>query len=151
MSVLSSTSVEKAAGMLTCTRQSRNDANIRSFRAMSGPPPLTLMSETKSTALVFGPEAMAQQFVVDVLRLRRIAQPCERRAAAPDVAAALGHHVQEHAAGRHGDVVRAGRDLDVLEGVEVVVEAGRANGGGVADVDAVEVLRVLRAVVPRAL
>ncbi len=54
MSVLSRTSVEKAAGTFTCTRQSRNDANIRSLRAMSGPPPLTLMSDTKSTALVSG-------------------------------------------------------------------------------------------------
>ena len=54
MSVLSSTSVENAAGVLTCTRQSRNDANMRSFLAMIGPPPLTLMSETKSTELVSG-------------------------------------------------------------------------------------------------
>ncbi len=54
MSVLSSTSVEKAAGTLTCTRQSRNDVNIRSLFRMSGPPALTFTSETKSTALVVG-------------------------------------------------------------------------------------------------
>ena len=66
-------------------------------------------------------------------------------AAAPALAAALGHHVEEHAAGRHGDVVRAGRDLDVVERVEVVVEARRANRRRIADVDAVQVARVLRA------
>ena len=54
MSVLSSTSVENAAGTLTCTRQSRNDPKMRSLRAMIGPPPLMLMSDTKSTALVSG-------------------------------------------------------------------------------------------------
>ena len=145
MSVLSSTSAENAAGTLTCTRQSRNDANIRSLRSMSGPPPLTLMSDTKSTELVSGRNPKRRRSVVDVLRLRRVAQPGERAAAVPHVRAALGHHVEEHAARRHGDVVRAGRDLDVLERVEVVVEARRANRRRVADVDAVQILRVLRA------
>ena len=54
MSVLSSTSDEKAAGVLTWTRQSRNDANMRSFPAIKGPPPLMLTSETKSTLLACG-------------------------------------------------------------------------------------------------
>ena len=36
MSVLSSTSVENAAGTFTCTRQSRNDLKIRSLRATTG-------------------------------------------------------------------------------------------------------------------
>ncbi len=74
-----------------------------------------------------------------------VAQPRRGDAALPRLAAALGDHVQEHAARRHRDVVRAGRDLDVVEGVEVVVEAGRADGRRVADVDAVQVARVLRA------
>ena len=52
-------------------------------------------------------EAVAQQVVVDVLGLRRIPQPRAGEAAAPLLAAGLGHHVQEHAARRHGDVVRA--------------------------------------------
>ena len=112
---------------------------MRSFLAITGPPPLMLMSDTKSTRVGLGTEAVAQQLVVDVLRLRGIAQPGERGAAAPVLAAALGHHVQEHAARRHGDVVRAGRDLDVVERVEVVVEAGRADRRRIADVDAVQV------------
>ena len=61
------------------------------------------------------------------------------------LAAALGHHVEEHAARRHGDVVRAGRDLDVVERVEVVIEAGGADRRRIADVDAVQVAGVLRA------
>jgi hypothetical protein len=54
MFVWSSTSVENAAGTLTCTRQSRNDPKNRSFLAMRGPPPLMLASDTKSTELVSG-------------------------------------------------------------------------------------------------
>jgi hypothetical protein len=47
--------------------------------------------------------------------------------------------------------VGPGRDLNVLERIEVVVEAGGANRRRIADVDAVEVLGVLGAAVPRAL
>ena len=83
--------------------------------------------------------------IVIVAGLQRVSRPCERRAAVPPVAAGLRDHVQEHARRRHGDVVRAGRDLDVVERVEVVVEAGGADGRRIADIDPVQKRRVLRA------
>src|SRR4030095_17053444 len=52
-------------------------------------------------AVGFGTEAVAEQLVVDVLGLRRLAEPSERGAAAPAIAAALCPHVEEETALRH--------------------------------------------------
>ena len=76
--------------------------------------------------------------IVVVAGLQRVARPRERRAAVPFAAAGLRDHVQEHAGGGHGDVVRARRHLDVVERVDVVVEARGADRRRVADVDAVQ-------------
>ncbi len=54
------------------------------------------------------------------------------------VGAALGDEVHSEAAGLHGEIAAAGGDVDLLEGVEVEVGRGRAGGGHVRDVEAVE-------------
>ncbi len=58
--------------------------------------------------------------------------------AAEFVGAPLGHHVEDHAAGRHGGVAAPGRNLHLLEGVEVVVGGGGAEGRHVGDHHAVD-------------
>ena len=87
MSVLSRTNVENAAGVLTCTRQSRNDPNIRNFRAISGPPPLTLTSDTKSTEFVSGRKPLrsssSSMFCVCVASPSQVNVPRPRQASPP--------------------------------------------------------------------
>ncbi len=83
---------------------------------------------------------MTKQVVIDVLPLRGVAEPCEGGPSTPDVAATARQHVEEHPACWHGDVVGARRNLDVLERIEVVVEAGGTDGRGVTHVDAVQIL-----------
>src|SRR6059036_3232096 len=85
---------------------------------------------------------------VDIAALRLLAQPRERCPPGPFVAAGFRRHVQEYAACRHRDVMRSGRDLNVLERIKVVVVTSRPDGCRVADVDAVEELRILSARCP---
>ena len=55
------------------------------------------------------------------------------------VGAALGDQIQLHAWRERGDIGTAGRRLDLLKGVEVVVRTRRAQSGHVGDVDAVQI------------
>src|SRR5687768_7226665 len=62
-----------------------------------------------------GPEAVTLKNRVRVVApLHALAGPRGRRRSAPAVAAGLGDHVEEHPGGGNGDVVRAGRDLNVV-------------------------------------
>ena len=83
------------------------------------------------------------QLGVDVLRLRRPALIRLKRRTREAIRAALCHHVDEDTARADRDILRARRDLDVLERRRHVVIHREALRRRVVDVHAVEHLRVL--------
>ena len=74
-----------------------------------------------------------------VRRLQAVVVERELGAARELVGAAPGHEVDPEAAGLHFQIVAAGRDRHLVEGVEVVIRRGRAPRRRVGDDDAVQV------------
>ena len=75
--------------------------------------------------------------VGDVVRLELVAAEVRPRGGVERVRAALGDEIQANSAGHHREIVAAGVDLDLIEGVEVVVRGRAAATSGVGDDDTV--------------
>jgi hypothetical protein len=82
---------------------------------------------------------VADQFVRQIGRFHAVVVERELRVALELIRAAAGDEVDAEAAGLHLQIVAAGVDRDLVEGIEVEIHRRGAAGGRIGDDDAVEV------------